>query len=297
MKPTFIRKHFGGMPSPIAHPAARRNGFTLVELLVVFAIIAILAAILFPVFARARENARRASCQSNLKQLGLAFAQYIQDYDYKYPSHQMSVWNAGCTDTNNTDPVWYSSLLGARGPLWWQETYPYFKNLQLLVCPSYSGANGSQVISSTSVRPSYGMNSHFSPRKVCSPGVPAYPGINESAVERPAEKILVTELRDWGIPEQVGLLNGTNAYSFWTEPAIRLEPPSDGNWPGGVPGVAWYSTAFDNGQSRHFDGCNFLFADGHVKFMIGMPGIMFVDISNQTTDARVRHWWDPTYDG
>src|SRR3954469_10299371 len=61
------------------------RGFTLIELLVVIAIIAILAAILFPVFARARENARRSSCQSNLKQIALGFKQYTQDYDEKYP--------------------------------------------------------------------------------------------------------------------------------------------------------------------------------------------------------------------
>lgn len=62
-----------------------KKGFTLIELLVVIAIIAILAAILFPVFARARENARRASCQSNLKQIGLGILQYAQDYDERYP--------------------------------------------------------------------------------------------------------------------------------------------------------------------------------------------------------------------
>jgi len=65
---------------------AQRRGFTLIELLVVIAIIAILAAILFPVFARAREKARQASCQSNLKQLALSELMYIQDYDEKYPS-------------------------------------------------------------------------------------------------------------------------------------------------------------------------------------------------------------------
>src|SRR5687767_15865680 len=67
-----------------------KSGFTLIELLVVIAIIAILAAILFPVFARARENARRASCQSNEKQIALGFKQYIQDNGEKYPPGPMS---------------------------------------------------------------------------------------------------------------------------------------------------------------------------------------------------------------
>ncbi|RYF37083.1 MAG: DUF1559 domain-containing protein, partial [Cytophagaceae bacterium] len=64
-----------------------RNAFTLIELLVVIAIIAILAAILFPVFARARENARKTSCLSNMKQMGLGIVQYTQDYDGTYPQN------------------------------------------------------------------------------------------------------------------------------------------------------------------------------------------------------------------
>src|SRR5688500_3211019 len=82
------------MFNPVRRNAVRKNrAFTLIELLVVIAIIAILAAILFPVFARARENARRASCQSNLKQIGLGVMQYVQDYDERYPAWARSLNN------------------------------------------------------------------------------------------------------------------------------------------------------------------------------------------------------------
>lgn len=91
----------------------RKGAFTLIELLVVIAIIAILASILFPVFARARENARRASCMSNLKQLGLSFIMYSQDYDEK--------------------------LFASDNSHWWGIPYqPYIKNSQILLCPSAS---------------------------------------------------------------------------------------------------------------------------------------------------------------
>src|ERR1051326_2554031 len=77
-----------------------RHGFTLIELLVVIAIIAILAAILFPVFARAREQARRSACLSNMKQIGLGLAMYLQDYDQTFPPGGPKSWEAKKNDRN-----------------------------------------------------------------------------------------------------------------------------------------------------------------------------------------------------
>jgi prepilin-type N-terminal cleavage/methylation domain-containing protein/prepilin-type processing-associated H-X9-DG protein len=95
-----------------------RKGFTLIELLVVIAIIAILAAILFPVFAKSREKARQSSCQSNLKQIGLAAMQYAQDFDEKLV------------------PVYQN---GGAYRYWWADLIqPYMRSYQLLVCPSNS---------------------------------------------------------------------------------------------------------------------------------------------------------------
>src|SRR5262245_34459210 len=96
------------------HTSARRAaGFTLIELLVVIAIIALLAAILFPVFARARENARKSSCLNNMKQITLALNQYAQDYDEMLP--------AGCVNSGNG---------------WAMATVPYIKSVQIMACPS-----------------------------------------------------------------------------------------------------------------------------------------------------------------
>mgnify|MGYP002411549292 CR=1 FL=1 len=97
-----------------------RRGFTLIELLVVIAIIAILAAILFPVFAKAREKARAASCQSNLKQLGLSVMQYTQDWDERYP-------------TGDVGGDW---VVATKGLNWASAIEPYNKSRQIYRCPS-----------------------------------------------------------------------------------------------------------------------------------------------------------------
>jgi prepilin-type N-terminal cleavage/methylation domain-containing protein/prepilin-type processing-associated H-X9-DG protein len=107
-----------------------KRGFTLIELLVVIAIIAILAAILFPVFAKAREKARQSSCLSNMKQLSLSWLQYIQDYDEISPR------------ANNIVPVGSFVLADGVTPsndgnmLWPYQIMPYVKNNQIYNCPS-----------------------------------------------------------------------------------------------------------------------------------------------------------------
>ncbi len=160
----------------------RRKAFTLIELLVVIAIIALLAAILFPVFARARENARKSSCLNNLKQIGLGIAQYGQDYDETYFARNMGTLH------------------------WAQCVYPYTKNAQIFRCPSISqgatnNAAGAVTVNGTfypAIPRSYGYNPRY--------------GIGDASltpsmadVQKPAQKIMVAEVQlqnwsDYGAP-------------------------------------------------------------------------------------------------
>lgn len=144
----------------------KMQGFTLIELLVVIAIIAILAAILFPVFGRARENARRSSCASNMRQLGLGVLQYAQDYDERYPSVRGTSAGPGN---------------------WGQVIYPYVKSTQIYACPSNPDTSkrtlgwNETTAGAVQVPESYGMNNRLQ-------------NMSLAAVESSAQKIIFGEL-------------------------------------------------------------------------------------------------------
>jgi len=164
----------------------RRRGFTLIELLVVIAIIAILAAILFPVFSRAREAARKTSCQSNLRQIGTAIAMYAQDWDERYPYFQ---WSA--------DDLHHGELF----PYLLQ---PYLKNWNIFVCPSDGDPfNSSWWAGRDSGRPptpyppnglSYGMNDMLHQGTALS-------RISEPAITLSVSDAIAALIDDWG-PEE-----------------------------------------------------------------------------------------------
>jgi prepilin-type N-terminal cleavage/methylation domain-containing protein/prepilin-type processing-associated H-X9-DG protein len=177
------------------------KAFTLIELLVVIAIIAILAAILFPVFARARENARRSSCQSNLKQIGIAMMQYVQDYDERFMVAE-----------HDETPVY----------TWFQPLQPYIKSTQVFVCPSMPEGGATPA-----PRTDYLINGLMSH------------GISSASIQNSAEQIAVAERAD-----KMDVFD----YHSW---------PEDGHAP------EWDHI----GQKRHFDGSNYAFADGHVKWL------------------------------
>jgi prepilin-type N-terminal cleavage/methylation domain-containing protein/prepilin-type processing-associated H-X9-DG protein len=224
--------------------ACSKRGFTLIELLVVIAIIAILAAILFPVFAQARDKARGAACLSNAKQQALAFHMYAQDYDEIAVPTYYGMYS--------TPPI-----LGHWS--WSKLLVPYVKNKAVYTCPSapngnwdaavYTKAAGncnSDVLSDCEWPTviGYGLNPKISGKAIAS-------------VDKPADTIAIVETRYYypGHPSYNAAYGGS--YSAY---------PSDSAIDPGAKIAGWtYSKSLT--ANRHNDGNNVAFADGHAKWM------------------------------
>lgn len=211
-----------------------RKGFTLIELLVVIAIIAILAAILFPVFARARENARRSSCSSNLKQIGLGIMQYIQDYDEKYPQNITNPAVAGAAGMPGA--LFHSDNSQTHVRTWMDDIFPYVKSLQIFVCPS-----AVYQTTATNNAPSYGYSDALGGYRryyYDSSGI-SYSPASAASVQRPAE-IVMTMDYNWNL-------------SIFADPYYwRIYARDD---------------AYKTMIRPHLEGTNVGYADGHVKWV------------------------------
>jgi prepilin-type N-terminal cleavage/methylation domain-containing protein/prepilin-type processing-associated H-X9-DG protein len=208
----------------------KRRGFTLIELLVVIAIISILAAILFPVFARARENARRASCMSNVKQMGLGVMQYTQDYDENYPLYRRA------TAEDPPVPAYKTGYWE-----WQHMIYPYTKSEQVYRYPSGNGATSPY-------------NGHYGANYSLIAGTPT----SVAAVVATASTYMIMDAG-------TSYILTTDAYRVNKGGARYL--PGSGKFVTPELAIAsgFYESDFESG--RHFGGVNMAFADGHVKWL------------------------------
>lgn len=240
------------------------QGFTLIELLVVIAIISILAAILFPVFARARENARRSSCMSNLKQIGLGVMMYTQDYDERYP------WTL----------MYYSSSINAN---WRTSVQPYVKSTQVFVCPSSSAP------STVGTQGHYGANTNLMAVQFNYGSIPFTGNTSLSTVQSPASTYMIM---DFGVyyAQNPRVVTAVAAWEY-----LPGMGDAGGNC-NAIPSTYWSGAPADCKSGRHFGGVNMAFADGHVKWLRSSEVV--AQARKCTTDACENNEsaWNPRKD-
>lgn len=230
----------------------RRFGFTLIELLVVIAIIAILAAILFPVFAQARAKARQVACLSNARQIGTAQAMYSQDYDETLP---LDTYYPFCTYTTPSD---------FRIPKWMDMIYPYVKNTQLFTCPDFPADSSHhekyvyQPATCTGARATqfgtYVLNGVYPAMTAVSAHGPS--GKPLAQIASPTETIFVVESGDWGVDR--------SAVEGWTNNPRVVKT----NFPVTLNAVIGGKDSVVN-KLYHNNGMNVVWCDGHAKWQGG----------------------------
>jgi len=250
-------------------PHSRKRAFTLIELLVVIAIISILAAILFPVFARARESARRASCMSNLKQTGLGMMMYMQDYDEKYPRGYLST-----TQPSPDGQEWYPNLW-----FWPQLLYPYTKSTQLYYCPSLGQVAPVEDYTGKPYAGAYGANRALVPTTGTS--------VSMAAVSSPATTYAIMDAGSYSMATSYVISpQGYFGYLPGTSKLNSCAPTGCGSYPI----IGGFLTDYQS-SGRHFDGINIAFADGHVKWLKVSEVYAQAKAYNATTHAASA--WDP----
>ncbi len=233
------------------------DGFTLIELLVVIAIIAILAAILFPVFAQARAKARQTACLSNLKQVGTGIMMYAQDYDEMLPGNSFTAPNNSAGDAGLTNAAGTQNPRGFMEPEpqvgrnWARDIQPYVKNLQVYVCPDTEPRGAGQVYAETRV-PGGGNVSYLLNGLVSSQAMAVIPNTADIVFMHEYRYISrVSQVR----PYPSGTMNGKQRYISFNNALYDIE---------------------------HNEGANLLYCDGHAKWK-KKTAIMFKEFGADTT--------------